>query len=309
MQQERQELGVLFVDISDSSHLFNAYGNEGARGILQECILVLRRVVEASPGRVVERIGDELLAVFPTPTDTVRTAVDLQMAIAEARASGRIPGFLSVRIGFHYGEVLNRDDELFGDTLYTANRICSLAKGNEILTTGDTVAALPTAMRGGMRRLETRALKGKRQVHDVVRVPWDDPMRTVTGTGGAPAGGPDQPERELDLATDTERVTLSSNRPVFTIGRDAQCDLQVERDDVSRVHARIEYRNARFVLVDLSSNGTVVQSDGGEETQLRRGELGLNGTGAIRVGRDAPTEIRFACRPADSIPSHTRQTD
>jgi predicted component of type VI protein secretion system len=38
----------------------------------------------------------------------------------------------------------------------------------------------------------------------------------------------------------------------------------------SRMHARIERRRDKFVLVDQSSNGTYVRIDGEPEIQLRR---------------------------------------
>ena len=314
MESERKEkeVGVLFADISDSSHLFNAYGNERARDILHECIQVMRDVVYDSPGRVVERIGDELLSVFPTADSTARAAVALQVAVAESRLSHRLPSFLSVRIGFHFGAVLVEGDELFGDTIYTANRVCALAKGNQILTTGDTVTRLAAELRVNTRFIERRTLKGKRQVHDVFQMPWDDPLRTEA------ANAPATPAEDavLELTHESWRTTLSATRPVCTIGRGERCDFQVELDDVSRVHARIEYRNGHFVLVDLSANGTTVRPERGE-ARLHREELRLEGSGVIQVSDAQPVEIRYVCRTtpaglppsAPVSPSRTPRTD
>jgi predicted component of type VI protein secretion system len=65
----------------------------------------------------------------------------------------------------------------------------------------------------------------------------------------------------------------------------------------SRLHARIELRRDRFVLVDQSMNGTYLQIEGETEVCLRRDEVTLKGTGLISLGRanasEAAIHIRF----------------
>ena len=50
------------------------------------------------------------------------------------------------------------------------------------------------------------------------------------------------------------------------------------------MHARIERRRDKFVLVDQSTNGTYVTIEGEPEVQLRREELMLRGRGQISFG-------------------------
>ena len=52
----------------------------------------------------------------------------------------------------------------------------------------------------------------------------------------------------------------------------------------SRLHARIEYRNGRFMLTDLSANGTYVVPDEGNGTYLHRDNLELKGPGTLGPG-------------------------
>ncbi|MDQ4146956.1 MAG: FHA domain-containing protein [Pseudomonadota bacterium] len=44
----------------------------------------------------------------------------------------------------------------------------------------------------------------------------------------------------------------------------------VNNNLVSRVHARIEYRRAKFVLVDQSTNGTFIRAENRRKMYLRR---------------------------------------
>ena len=85
----------------------------------------------------------------------------------------------------------------------------------------------------------------------------------------------------------------------ITLGRDAQNDIVIADRKASRLHARVERRRDKFVIVDQSSNGTYVTVDGEPEIMLRREELMLRGRGRVTFGHahaDDPTEfLAFSC--------------
>ena len=65
------------------------------------------------------------------------------------------------------------------------------------------------------------------------------------------------------------------------------------------MHARIERRRDKYVLIDQSSNGTYVTVEGEPEIHLRREELILRGRGHVCFGHalsDPLDEtLAFAC--------------
>lgn len=88
--------------------------------------------------------------------------------------------------------------------------------------------------------------------------------------------------------------------PALQMGRGDNNDIVVVSLFASRLHARVEARDGKFVLTDLSSNGTFVlldepsgaESDTPSETQsteirLREEELVLTGRGWLGMGRSA----------------------
>jgi adenylate cyclase len=104
-------------------------------------------------------------------------------------------------------------------------------------------------------------------------------------------------------------------RPTLQMGRGDSNDIVVVSLFASRVHARVEARDGKFVLTDLSSNGTFVLLDdpsGAEsdaqsddqsaaqsaEVRLREEELVLTGRGWLGMGRSAAKHgdhsVRFA---------------
>lgn len=104
------------------------------------------------------------------------------------------------------------------------------------------------------------------------------------------------PQLKLQHAGQTWELT-THQRP-FTLGRVADCDLQVRELRVSRFHARIELRDEQFHLIDDSTNGTYVRFDGGRTAALKKSSLVLEGSGLIGLGSaataDNPDAIRFS---------------
>ena len=50
-------------------------------------------------------------------------------------------GHVAIRIGCHYGPVVQEQRDIFGSAVHTANRMTSQAKAKQIITTLATVAA------------------------------------------------------------------------------------------------------------------------------------------------------------------------
>jgi predicted component of type VI protein secretion system len=92
---------------------------------------------------------------------------------------------------------------------------------------------------------------------------------------------------------------LGDRQAIVALGRDAQNDLVIADRLASRMHAHIERRRDRFVLVDHSSNGTFLTIADEPESPLRREEFILRGAGRISFGhayaRDPTETVEFFC--------------
>ncbi len=86
-------------------------------------------------------------------------------------------------------------------------------------------------------------------------------------------------DQEIELTTDGGRQ--------LSLGRADENDVTIKGNLISRIHARIEPRKNRFVLIDESTNGTFVQRDDGEEVYVRRDSAQLTGSGLIGLGKVA----------------------
>jgi len=67
------------------------------------------------------------------------------------------------------------------------------------------------------------------------------------------------------------------------------------------IHAKVEMRRGKFILVDQSTNGTFLQNVQGEETFVRRDSTELHEEGTIGLGR--------AEEPGGSLAIHFKALD
>ena len=116
-----RQVTVLFADVSGSTKLYESEGDKAATEAIARCVDQLRKTVESSGGRVVKTIGDEVMAVFPTPDAAAFAASNMQYAIDALPLVGATK--LGVRIGFHCGPVIQSDNDIFGDTVNLAARL------------------------------------------------------------------------------------------------------------------------------------------------------------------------------------------
>lgn len=294
MEQSPVSLAILFADISGSTRLYEVLGDVHARERTSHCLSILTEVIQRHGGTVIKTIGDEVMCTFPGADAAVQAACAMQESVAAKVVPGETA--LDIRVGLHYGPALVELGDVFGDAVNVAARIVALAKARQILTTRQTVEALSPLLRAGTRYTDRAPVKGKQEEIDVYEVIWRE--EDLTRMEGYQIPLADSQAR-LQLRFREQEIEASHSRPVVTIGRDQQNDIIVLDTLASRMHARIEYRRGKFVLLDQSTNGTYVLTEEGEKAYLRREELTLRGAGVISLGRavdaDSPEAIHFSC--------------
>src|SRR5262249_18019375 len=220
--------------------------------------------------------------VFPDPDSATQAATDMHTAV------NGLPVLegqkLSLRIGFHAGPVLQRDGDIFGDTVNLAARLAAQATKGQVLTSADTVTKLTPFLQGATRRLYDIAVKGKAQDISLGEVLWaTDP--DITDVRLRPSERPSRNVR-LRLRIGSRELVRRRRVELINIGRDPESTVVISEATASRNHCVIERRQNRFVIRDQSSNGTFILLDGDKkEIVLRREEFLLQGHGWISFGQ------------------------
>ena len=290
MQNTPGSLAVLFADVSGSTSLYEKLGDAQALECIGLCLNIMREVTAEHGGRVIKTIGDEVMCVFPTVAAGAKAAADMQARVSMQDPAGGQR--LAIRIGLQYGPVLEQADDVFGDSVNIAARMASLAKGGQIITTGDSVEAMPPSMRALTRNLDTVSVKGKEEDIAICEIIWQH-GEDLTSLATRMDVGPPSKTR-LRLRHGEREVVFGPEQKQMTLGRDASCDLVIADRKASRQHARIERRRDKYVLIDQSSNGTHLTLHGQPEIRIRREEFVFQGRGSISFGHpyaSDPTEV------------------
>ncbi len=130
----------LIADLRGYTRYSDEHGDEAASALARRFAAIASDAVSARGGGVVELRGDEALCVFASARSAVRGAVELQRRARE-RVEGEPALPLGVGIGLDAGEAVATAGGYRGRALNVAARLCSLAKGGEILAS-ETVAHL-----------------------------------------------------------------------------------------------------------------------------------------------------------------------
>ena len=275
-------LAVLFADVVGSTKLYDTFGDATAKRMIDECLAVLQGVVLQYGGRVIKTIGDEIMCVLPSADAGCLAATDMHHKITALPVVSQVKR--SVRIGFHFGPVIEENNDVFGDTVNVAARMAGLAKGGQIITTGATVACLAHMLQLSTRNIAALSVKGKGDNVAVSEVIWQG-GEELTMTTSSLAFTSKVVTLRLEHCLQDRAWVVDSAHASIVLGRDASCDIVIADRNASRQHARIECRRDKFFLVDQSTNGTSVVIADEAEVLLRREEIMLRGRGRIGFGR------------------------
>jgi len=281
------EVAILFADVVGSTQLYEQLGDAKARQMVSRCLDIMREATEANSGTVIKTMGDEVMSTFPTADDAMNAARRMQERITTDTELGHGNGHVAIRIGCHYGPVVQEHRDIFGSAVHTANRMTSQAKAKQIITTLSTVERLSPEWQAVARQIDVATVRGKADEVVLFEVLWQPEEATSmlpTVALGRKSGA--RPKR-ISLRYQGREVTVGDGRKSATLGRAEENDVVVKGNLISRVHARIEASRDKFTLVDESTNGTFVQTNAGEEIFVRRDSTQLTGEGVIGLGRVA----------------------
>jgi class 3 adenylate cyclase len=301
MEQSR-ETTVLFAAIIGGDELNAKAGAKAGHDAMEQCQFRLGRAAASCGGRLAKGTESKVMVLSANPDAAADAASTMHLAMDKMPKTAGVK--LSIGIGFHYGPVIQKGEEVFGDTVNLAARLCEHAGSGQIILTEWTAKLLSPLYRGWLRKLDSAQIKGRSEEIALCELVWraDD-----EATAFKRVGAEDKPALPavLRLKYRGLRIERRREKEVLTIGRDESCGLVVHDDQASRHHCMIERRKDKFVLIDVSTNGTYVTIDGEKEEALERSELTLRKRGWITFGQPrvhATEVVEFFCGPAPERP-------
>ena len=272
-EQLERETTVLFAHVLGGADL--------TAGPFRSCMEKLRATAKASGARVLEAGTARIMVVLATPDAAADAAAAMHTAMEGIPQYGEEK--LTLGIGFHHGPAIQKQDQVYGDTVNLAAQLVAKAGSGQIITTRETASHFSPLYRAWMRKLGSVDIKGRSGEVDLCELIWKaDDNATLFAKKKVEAR---PTNTALKLRYRDKELVRRREKDSVTLGRDEACGLQVHDDEASRHHCTIERRQDKFVLTDHSTNGTYVKSEGTDEVLVQREEFVLTGKGTITCGQ------------------------
>jgi len=168
---QTRKMAVLFADICGSTALYDQLGNEAALNMVTRILNLLKQEVATYKGILIKTIGDEIMCTFPNAQQAARAARAMHRAVATNKPGGEHP--IAIRIGLHFGDVILKANDVFGDTVNVAARIASITRARQTMTTREVIDALPPDLGHKAVSITRASFRGKQDALEVFQLLWE----------------------------------------------------------------------------------------------------------------------------------------
>lgn len=122
---------VMFTDLVDSTAMTERLGDIRSVEFVRSHDAIVRRSLKEEDGREVKHTGDGIMAAFDNAVNCVRCACAILSGFNKFNQSSDEQ--MHVRIGMDAGEPVEDSNDLFGETVQKAARVCAEAQSDQIL--------------------------------------------------------------------------------------------------------------------------------------------------------------------------------
>ena len=260
-QVERRLAAILAADVAGYSRLMGA-DEEGTLKTLTLYRGVITQFVEEHQGRVVDAVGDSMLAEFGSAVQAVRSAVAIQRALDRRNADLEEARRMRFRIGINVGDVMVQGSDLLGDGVNIAARLEQMAEPGSILVSAAVWEQIDGKLSFPCTYVGEQTAKNIARPVRTYRVGWDqrELLDARPGAATAPAlpskpsivilpfvNLSDDPEQEYfaDGISEDIITALSKSRWLFVIARNTSFTYKHKAVNVRQVGREL---GVRYVL-------------------------------------------------------------
>jgi len=331
-QGERRLVAILAADVAGYSRLMGA-DEEGTLAVLTAHRRELfDPTIAKYRGRIVKTTGDGLLAEFASAVDAVKCAAEVQAGMAARNGGTPDDRRLAFRIGINVGDIVEQDNDIFGDGVNIAARLEGIAEPGGICVSARVQE--DAAGKSGLffDDIGEQALKNIARPIRVYRVRAGGPAAAATSGEVLPL--PDKPsiavlpfqnmsgdaEQEYfaDGLTEDVITALSKLRGFFVISRNSTFAYKGKAPDIRQVARDLGVRyvlegSVRKAGERLRITGQLIDAATGAHVWAERydraladifavqDEITQNVVAAIEPQVYAAENVRLRTRPPESL--------
>jgi adenylate cyclase len=161
-------LAIVFLDVSSYTPMTEVMGDAVAARIVERLSALVREATIRHEGRIVDRVGDAFLLIFPDPRAAVTCALQIE------RRTAAEPQFPALRAAVHWGDLLYLEGGYVGTSLNIASRVATQARPHQILATAAVHREIGGLSGVQFAPLGTRRLKGLAEEVELFEVRADE---------------------------------------------------------------------------------------------------------------------------------------
>ncbi|MDX2426095.1 MAG: adenylate/guanylate cyclase domain-containing protein, partial [Cycloclasticus sp.] len=165
----RQLKAILSADVKGYSKLMGD-DDESTVNTITAYREIITELIEKHQGRVVDSPGDNILAEFGSTLNAVNSAVDIQRTLETE--NGHLPDHrrMDFRIGINLGDIIHKDNRIYGDGVNVAARIESLAEPGGICISRGVFNQIKKKVRQGFEYMGKHAVKNIAEPVSIYRI-------------------------------------------------------------------------------------------------------------------------------------------
>lgn len=130
-----QDIAILMADLSGYTALTETHGPHGAADMVEKYISIVQDCL-VGDSHLHGVVGDEIIVISSSPDHLLYTTLQL------IQKTHQEEGFLQVHGGLHFGKILKRNNNYFGNTINLASRITNQAAPGTFWCSHEYVRAL-----------------------------------------------------------------------------------------------------------------------------------------------------------------------
>jgi serine/threonine protein kinase/class 3 adenylate cyclase len=173
LRRRQTEVAILFTDVVGSTAYYDRFGNTAGLQLMQRHDEVTTAALARFNGRWIKSTGDGALAEFGNPLESVQAAIAMQRQLLEINQKRPEAERFQLRVGVNYGEVIRKHDDVWGNAVNLAARICAKCEPAQILIS----SSVHDRLNGSDIRVVSLGeveLKGRQNPEELLEVVWTD---------------------------------------------------------------------------------------------------------------------------------------
>jgi class 3 adenylate cyclase/CHAT domain-containing protein/Flp pilus assembly protein TadD len=176
----KKKRAIIFSDVCGFTQYMDKMGDIRGRAWIQKHHDIVLPLIEAYDGKVLDIMGDGIMASFPETLSAAKASIAIQKGLDEHNSRTNSADMIHVKIGINTGEVLEDGDHVAGDVVNVASRIQSQSVPDQILISKkvyDEICGCDDIL---CRHYGSVHVKGKAEPLELYRIVWKHEEVVIT---------------------------------------------------------------------------------------------------------------------------------